>query len=422
MLFFKECKKVLFSLTFLLYTAAVLAMYFSQFDGDLREPLVPPVEGYDNYGTVAKEVPEILMPAAIDGLVGEYLSGSFTAYPIGFYKSVRLNEKKKDQLCDIIYELSGITRQELDNFTDYEAGGMEMIPDGNGGYTVLPKEMVLPQVNIPETLTYERFRELMRQADKIIGGGSDYSDAYIVPRFSRVPKTYEEALAEYNETIYNEKITPAYARLFCDYSGIVLAILPVFVAASLTGRDKKSQMEQLIFSRRVSSLKLVFVRFTALITVMLIPLALTVALAQIKVIGFYPGYEIDIFALPKYAARWLVPNIMLATAVGMLFTELFSSLLSIFIQGAWWFMSIFASSEGLTGKIKSFTLVLRHNSLYGADLFADTLRQFTFNRIFYTMLAVMLVILTVIIYEAKRRGGYIGLSKISKNNNNKSAA
>ena len=95
MLFFKECKKVIFSLSFVIYCIVVLAFYFSQFQSDSRTPLEKPVPGRDNYGMIEKEIPEILMPAAIDSLVGEYLSDSFTAYPYGFYKSVRLKERNK---------------------------------------------------------------------------------------------------------------------------------------------------------------------------------------------------------------------------------------------------------------------------------------------------------------------------------------
>ena len=109
MLFMKECKKILCSLTFLIYCITVLAMYFTQFHSDGREAQEKPVPGRDNYGMIAKEVPEILMPAAADSLIGEYLSGSFTAYPFGFIKYVKLTENKKAQLAKIISEVSGIT-------------------------------------------------------------------------------------------------------------------------------------------------------------------------------------------------------------------------------------------------------------------------------------------------------------------------
>lgn len=418
MLFLKECKKIIFSVTFVLYTAAVLAMYFTQFDND-REAIPVPREGTDSYGTIAKEVPEILMPAAIDSLISEYLSGGFAAYPIGFYRNVKLSDRKKDAICEIINELSGLTRQELDSFEGYTEGGYEAFPDADFGYKMVYIEPVVPEADIPADLTYERFRELMKKADGIIGGGSKYSDDYIIGNFSRVPKTYEDALAEYNSIVYEQKITPAYARLFCDYSGIDLSILPVFVAAALAAKDKKSQMEQLVYSRKISSARLVLTRYAALIAVMSIPVIFTVIHAQIGVSSLYEGYDTDKLAFAKYSAGWLLPNLLLSASVGMLLTELLSPLIAVFVQGAWWFGAIFASSGALTGQITSLVLVPRHNSLYGADVFASTLRQFTFNRIFYAVLSLVLIAATAAVYEIKRGGG---LNGHIKNNKNKSAA
>lgn len=418
MLFLKECKKIIFSLTFVLYTAAVFAMYFTQFNND-REAIEMPREGQDSYGTAAKEVPEILMPAAVDSLISEYLSGSFTAYPIGFYRSVKLSEKKKDALCGIIEELSGLTRYDLDSFEGYDEGGYDAVPDGSVGYKMVYREPVVPKANIPADMTYERFRELMLKADGIIGGGSKYSGEFIVGNFSRVPKTYEDALAEYDSIIREQKITPAYARLFCDYSGIDLAILPVFVAAALTAKDKKSQMEQVVWSRKISSARLILTRYAALIAVMAVPVIITVIHAQVGVASLYEGYETDRLAFAKYSAGWLLPNMLLSASLGMLLTELFSTLTAVFVQGAWWFMSIFASEGALTGQITSFILVPRHNSLYGADVFAETFGQLAFNRIFYSALAVILIILTAAVYEIKRRGG---CNAFFKNTPRKSAA
>lgn len=418
MLFFKECKKVIFSLTFVIYLATVLAMYFTQFHNDSREPLQKPSPTGDYFGTVAREVPEILMPNAVEGLVGEYLSGSFSAYPYGFYKNVRLSEKKKSRLAEVIAELSGLTADYLDGFEDYHEGGYVMGEDNSFIYV----EANIPEINIPDSLTYERFRELMKEADKIIGGGSRYADEFIVGNFSRVPKTYEDALAEYNRFINDDKITGAYARLYCDYLGIDLAILPVFVAAALAGLDKKSGMEQLVYSRKVSSAKLVFTRFLALAATMTVPIIITAAIAFFGIKSVYPDEALDSFAFFRCAGYWLVPNILVATAVGMLVTEVMSGIIAIFLQGAWWFASIFEGTGGLTGEIKAFTLVMRHNNVLGADVFASEIRTVIFNRIFFTVLSLVLVTLTAIIYELKRRGIFNGLSGIGKDRKRKSAA
>ena len=406
MLFIKECKKVLFSLTFLVYFITVLAMYFTQFHSDGREALERPVPGNSDYGMISKEVPEVMIPAAVESLVSEYLSGSFTAYPYGFIKHVKLKENKKMQLAGIISEVSGITVQELNSFEGFEHGGYIMDEDGSFLY----KEPVIPEINIPENLTYEHFLELMKEADRIIGGGSKYSDDYIVGNFSLVPQTYEDALAEYEKFLNEDKITGAYARLYCDYLGIDVAILPVFVAVALANLDRKSRMEQLAYARKMSSAKLIFTRFIALVAVMMIPVVLTAVIAGNMVNSLYSDYAVDSLAIYRTAAFWLVPNIMVASAVGMLITELSSGLLAIFAQGAWWFTSIFASTGGLIGSIGGFTLVMRHNSLMKYDVFYAQWDEIVFNRIFFAVTSIIAIALTAFIYEQKRRGIFNGFS------------
>lgn len=419
-MFLKECKKIVFSLTFLLYVFVVFAMYISQFDSDtsVREPA--PSASAGDYGFTDKAVPETLMPNAAEGLVGEYLAGEFTTYPTGFYKKVKLTEKKKTALAAIITELTGLTAEELDSFDEYVPESYSYTANENGDILLNYQEEVVPVINIPESLTYERFTELMTEADKIIGGGSYYGPKEISRFYSRVPKTYEEALAEYNHLIYDEKVTGAYARLFCDYAGIDLAVMPVFVAAALVSLDRKFRMSDLIYSRKISSAKLVFTRFAALVAVMLIPVAVTVVMANISVSSRYPDVTVDMLAIPKLAAVWLVPNVLLAAAVGMFVTEISSPILAVFVQGAWWMASLTSSNE-LTGEISLFTLICRHNSLYKYEAFERTLNLFTFNRIFYTVLSLVLVGLTAAVYELKRRGIWNGLFSSRKNTFRKSA-
>lgn len=405
MLFLKECKKVLFSLTFLIYLVAVVGFYYTQFSPDSDEKIYPPVQELEDYGTIAKEVPEILMPAAAEGLVTEYLRGYYRAYPIGFYKKVKLSEKKSTQIAEIITEITGITKQELDSFSDFEEGGMTMIPDGNGGYMPIVKEATLPEINIPDTMTYDYFRELMRKADKIIGGGSEYSDDFILDNFSRVPRTYEDALSDYNDIIEKDRITGAYARLFCDYIGIIVSVLPVFAAASLVNADRKSRMEQLIYSRKISSAKLVFTRFTALITMLFIPVIILAFIASFSIIKLYPENSTDFFAIVKMSFCWLLPNILFSTALGMLLTEIFSPLMAVFAQGVLWFASVMGNT-GLTGDIRRLTLVCRHNSLYGRDIFIENSSEFIFSRLFYTVIALAVIIMTSWIYSIKRKGNF----------------
>lgn len=420
MLFLKECKKILCSLTFVIYCIAIFAFYLTQFHfaHDINLPLEKPVEGSDNYGMVVKEVPEILMPAAIDSLVGEYISGSFIAYPFGFYKDVRLKEKDRIRMAEIIYEVSGITAEELDTFENFEEGGF--FYDENG--EIIYIEPNIPTAVIPEDLSYDHFRELMREADDIIGGGSNYSDTFIVENFSYVPLSYADALEDYEQFINDDKIIGAYARLYCDYLGIMLAILPVFVMVSFVSLDRKSHMEQLAYSRKISSVRLVFTRYLSFVSVMLLPVILTAILAYIKVKSLYPGNALDILLFVRYIALWLVPNILISSAVGMLITEMISGLLAIFVQGAWWFYGFILSTSGLMGNIGKFSLVMRHNSIGGYDSFHAQWSNIMFNRIFFTVLSIVAIVLTALIYELKRRGIFNGLQINMQNFKHKSKA
>lgn len=232
--------------------------------------------------------------------------------------------------------------------------------------------------------------------------------------------TYEEALTQYRQLMEEDKITGGYARLYSDYVGLMLAILPVFAAVSLMQLDRRARMEQLVFSRRISSGRLIFSRYAALVSVMLLPVLVTAAMAQVKVMNLYPGASVDLFAFARYSMISLLPSLMMAAAVGVFVTELGSGLLAILLQGAWWFVCVF--SGALTGGIGKFSLVIRHNSLYGLDIFREEYGDFMFNRIFFTVLAIFLTALTAIIFEEKRRGRNFGIRIMGKNRKGQPAA
>lgn len=402
MLFWKECKKIIGSMTFILYVIIVAAMYLSQFGTELKQQIAPPQAGMESYGTIEKEVPEVLVPAAIESLVSEYLSGSYVAYPYGFYKEVKLTEKKKKELSEIIEALAGITKEELNRFTDYEPEGYQTVPDENGNPVMMYQEAALPDINIPESMSYEEFKEWMQQADKLIGGGSKYSEKNLVSNFSQMPMTYEEAMEEYEAIMQKGNIAEAYTRLYCDYMGIILAIMPVFVCVSLWQMDKRAGMEQLIYSRKSSSVRMVGARYLALIFVMVLPVVFTYLHTIISLKCLYPERDISFGKAGVLCLLWLLPNIMIVTAIGALVSELLSSLLAVFLQGIWWYTAL--QMNQLTGSITKWTLIVRHNNLGKIELFERQLEDFVWNRISYFLLSVICVGVTMIIYERKRRG------------------
>ena len=419
MLFLKECKKTICSLTFALYVVVVIAMYVSQFATDLDAPIrrPSPEDGY--YGSIVKEVPEVLMLAAVENLISEYLAGSYTAYPFMFYKKVKLKESDTEKIAGIIEELTDITRSELDHFTEYEPGGYYGQTDENGNMVMGYKEAVLPEYHLSEDISYEHFKELMTQADEIIGKGSMYGEKHLV-NFSRIPMTYEDALAEYEELMEEHNIAKEYMRLYCDYLGIDLAIMPVFVCVGLWQMDKRSRMEQLIYSRKISSAKLIITRYLALVGCMVLPVALTFIHAMIGLHNLYPEKNIYFGEAVGLVVMWLLPSIMIVASVGALISELLSPLLAIFVQGVWWYAAL--GKNELTGSITKYTLIIRHNSLGKTRIFEEKIQDFVWNRTGYFILSLILVVLVIFVYEKARKGNYNGKRNLWKNNRRKSKA
>lgn len=402
MLFFKECKKVICSLTFVLYVVVVVAMYASQFGSALKEPVERPQVGAEWYGTKEADVPEVVMPATVESLVEEYIKGSYDAYPVMFYKQVKLKEKETAGMAAIIEELTGLTRAELDGFEAYEMGGYRYTTDESGKQVVYYCPPVLPEYELSEEVSYERFKELMKQADDLIGGGSKYKEETLLQYFGNVAMTYEDAVAEYEEVMQADNLPQAYLRLFSDYTGITLAVIPVFVCVALWQLDKRSRMEELVYSRKRSSLGVVLTRYTALVACMAVPVLLTMLHAVISIAGLYPEHSISFGGAAGTALLWLLPNITAVTALGAFLTELVSPLLAIFVQGAWWFMAL--QSTDLVGGITRFGLIIRHNSMGSIALFEAQYGNFLWNRCFYLVLSAALLLFTVLLYEWKRRG------------------
>ena len=120
--------------------------------------------------------------------------------------------------------------------------------------------------------------------------------------------TYEQALEDYESIIRDDKVIGAYARLFCDYMGLMLGILPVFLAVSRELRDKKSKTALVIYSKKCSSLKIIFARYSAIFVVSLLPavifaiILLGYAGLQADAIGVSP----DILLYFSYLGSWLI--------------------------------------------------------------------------------------------------------------------
>ncbi|WP_223068695.1 ABC transporter permease [Paenibacillus caui] len=443
-LFLKECKRTVKSIPYLILVVMLLVFGYTQIVPEFSM-IEKPEPNQASYGVKYEEIPGVIMPSAAKSLYSEFAANTYVAYPLGFYKNVKLSDNKQARMADILSELTGTPKEDFMKSAGVkpETGStlrigdgslMNLTPNGDGSYKLtIPKGQssgsesagsAITDVTVAKGLTYERFRELMKQADKLIGGGSMYDGIYLTRQFGRVPMTYDDALLQYNDIIEKDRISGAYARVFCDYFGLVLGIFPVFIAVALGMRDRRAGMLDLIYTRKASSIQIVFTRYLAMIVMMLLPVLLMAVYAAISVAGKYSGMETDGLAFVKYSLGWLLPTLMASTAVGVFLTELTDFPIAIAVQGLWWFLGMFAGMKHLDGGY-GWDLFLRHNKIGNTQVFLDNFNTLLTNRILYAGLSIVLILLTVWIYELKRRGklhAYNRIPKIFNHRRRKSAA
>lgn len=403
-LFIKECKQTGKSLIYWVIVLVLIFDFTSQL-GDM-EIKRKPKPGQADYGSQPSHDPGLIMRSVLGELTEEYCRESYTTYPIGFYKNVVLNKEDDKRMGEILKEATGIDGREAANqvledwyaVQEREAGNMD---DGNN--LQIYREPL--QVDPAEGLDYGRFGELMDEADDILGGGSGYSKEYRENSAS-VPMTYEDAVEEYDTLIEKDHLTGGYARLFSDYMVIFLGILPVFLAVTRGLRDRRAMMQELIYTRRCSSFTVMVSRYLSMVVMLIIPVLILSLVPLLNCMEYArtAGIRVDLLAFVKYTFGWLVPTIMIATAVGTFFTELTDTAVAVLVQGAWWFIAIFGGIGSLQGGMYGWSLTPRHNTEMNWQGFHDGFAQLAANRLFYAAAALLLTALSVFIYSQKRKG------------------
>ncbi|EWM54264.1 ABC transporter permease [Ruminococcus flavefaciens] len=411
MLFAKECRKISGSLVFWIYCIIIALMFLTQYFSDCTEREYPPSPGRSagDYDFKPSGDHDTIIEGTVNSLINDYYSNKYICYPLGFYKAVHLKDKDQEKIEAYITEITGLDHDKLaeikNNCEEY------YVSDGVHEY----KEYKAEHIDVDtDNISYDRFREIISDIDSILGGGSDYAPESAEYNFSMIPMTYEDALEEYNELFEKDGIAGAYARLFSDYLGIVLGIMPVFVAIAIAAADRRSRMDQLIFSRSISSFRLVFTRYAALITMMFIPVLTEIIASVIQLLVIYNGESVAVEKMLGIPVFWLLPNLMVSAALGMLLTEMFSGGTAIVVQFAVWFMSIMRGGTVLSGNIRKFTLVCRHNTLYNRAQFMLHKNDFIFNRTFYFIASLAAVAVTAFVFEMKRGGRFNGIRLFGK--------
>lgn len=405
-LFIKECKQILKSLVYYIYVIILILFLTSQMSGESVYNLEKPEKNQDYYGMTTSMDETDIMERTLADLLLEVYHNSFSTYPMGFYKQVILNDSELDEIKGIIEECSG---------KDWETLESEMISHyGTFDQSTLEGAMqaqVEDRIAVKEGLSYEEFQKKMEKVCEIIGRGSSYErlDSGVT-----VSSDYETELAEYNAICEKDRVTGAYMRLFCDYAGIVLSVLPIFLGVTRCLRDKRAQVSQVIYARNAGAGVILTSRYLANVCMAFVPVVVVSFLLQqpwqfhAQTLGVKP----DMLAFLKYDIIWLLPEIMIVLAVSFLITEMTENVISIFIQVFWAVGSLF----GTTGLVGDFgiKLIVRWNTVGSAVLFESQKTQLYGNRGFYFALSIVCMVLTCLIYEKKRGEGETLYGKIFK--------
>lgn len=399
-LFAKEWIQTVKSIPFLLYTA-ILAFFFVTQLGTFS-PLEKPEPGQESYGLTYSSEKSDIMAAALGALAKETESESFTTYPVGFYKNVKPGQEKLERIRRILEEAAGITwEQILEEMKEQQSLEEKRAAGGKAG-VVYGGGIKLPA---SESLTYERFLELMKETDKLLGGGSSYAPDS-VSRLAVMPADYEDALGRYRDIVEKDRVTGAYAREFSDYMGLMAGILPVFLAVSRSLKDRRAKACGVIWVRQASSGKLVLSRYLAAVAAAVLPvllLGISVHL-QSSYCARTLGVRPDSLAFLKYVGGWILPTILFTLSVGFLLTEMINSPLMVLVQGAVWFAAVMMGAGGGNLEYAGMNYIPRWNSFGLTGEFFRQLPELIRNRLFYTLAAVLMLGLTALVFDLKRKG------------------
>lgn len=383
----KECRMWLKSILFYAYVVILVLFYITQMDSEV---VSEPSPGQGEYGVCYTADPDVIMKNTLDTLISEFSSGSFATYPIGFYKEVILDQDTMDRISEIITNLTGVEEEQWMEQSD---------------------------ISVKKNLSFGEFKKEMKKVAEFVGKGSHYSEENL--KLVRTEMTYRQAQEEYEDICEKDHITGAYARLFCDYTGIVLGILPAFLGIARVLRDKKNYVLQVLYTKPVSAVKMLAARYLAMVIVLFVPVLMLscLGLAQAVYVAKVAQVTPDYLAFVRYSLLWLLPIILFVTAVSYAIAELTESLLSVFPCFVIWFAAIFAGGVNL--RYVGWNMIPRFSTIGSTKLFESIYPQLIRNRIVYSVASLILLGVVGILYEQKRRGGVCCDRKVRKDSSDK---
>ncbi|MFJ7405881.1 MULTISPECIES: hypothetical protein [unclassified Lysinibacillus] len=397
-LFKKEFFISLKSLTYWLVVVFIGVFIFSQLGTDLTS-FKEPQPNEDNYGVGVTNDKISIQKQTMGNLFYQYDVGQYNTYPLGFLKVVTPSNPDQKEIGKIIEKATGISLEEISEISEKEnksANEFQMYAHQDFDY-----------FPIAQDYSFQQFQEDMKKVVKIIGHGSDFEEAkYKASAIKSL--SYEEVHENFEMILKRDKVSGAYARLVCDYLGIILALVPVFLAATVILRDKRAQSQLVIYTKAISSVKLQTMRFLSTVVLIFIPVLLfsIMPALQANLIAQKFNQSGDIWLFYQYVLGWTLPSIIAVVGISFLITTLFGGITSVMVQVAIWFISISVGSTNIVGKV-GFNLIPRFNNVGSTVIFEGIYQELVVNRILWACIGILCFLVSVIVYDYKRKGGKI---------------
>lgn len=446
-LFIMECKKIAKGVSYWLYVVALFVTGIQNYDvvveSELRRADNPVSVFYmAEDGAYAKstdalneDIQNKMMIGATTRLLGNYRSNRYEYYPFGYVKEKVLSEKEQAMILSCLQELTGLSELSINgtgengDLEDFQisGGGAFVLNPGQGSINESGQFVVEPgdweyvenesdifgalenRKNILEVqVTFNRFKEIMNSVNALIGRNSYFSWTMLTMYYCE-NDMQSNPITEVQHREFYEKdhVTGAFARYFCDSISLVMLCLPAFVIIDLWLRDRRHKMRALIYPRTENSAKIISIRFAAAICMCMLPVLILPLKSLVILINYCDsiGIHADLFAFAGYSFGWIFPTILLIVAIGLFVTVLTENYSAILLMGLVWLLGRPSVDKIAGGNYGLFDLIIRHNTLKGYGRMLENIRMLILNRVLISAAALMLMAFSILIYNAKRRGG-----------------
>lgn len=446
-LFILECKKIVTSVVYWLFVAAMAVVFLFNY-GDVDEEQIADdsspcslfycakdgkyADEQDHLS--GKDGQDQMMQGLTKKLLHSYQNNSYEYYPFDYIKIKVFSDSEQKMVLKYLQEITGLKEKEIltgtGETTDTIPEQIEASGEGQyiaepgsgkmneaGQYEFQPDEWEYVE-NLSASageeekiqVSFQRFMEIMDEISGMIGKNSYFSRELIDLYYG--DNDMEDSpvtLKQHKEFYDGDRITGAFARYYCDSIALAVPILPVFVITAMMAGDRRNKVREPVYTKPVSGFKLIFIRYLAAVGMMFVPILLLPVRSFVLLAQYADsiGAAIDLFAFPKYIFGWILPTLLFAAALSLFLNVLAGSSASVLAMGIFWLFFKPSVGKLAGGNYELWDIAIRHNTLKGFGMLLQQLDRLIMNRIWILSISVVLVLLSVWIYEVKRKGGLL---------------